>query len=64
MRMLIAKLRNVTRWFQSNLTNRKVQEGNDQEKVQSERNSHSKNEAGKTKSTIRYLYLESISQAE
>ena len=32
----------------------KVQEGNDQEKVQSKRNSHSKTEVGKTKLTIRY----------
>ena len=39
----------------------KVQVGNDQEKVQSERNSHSKNRGGKNKLTIRYLYLENIS---
>ena len=40
-----------------------VQVGNDQEKAQSERNSHSapKTEVGKTKLTIRYLYLENIS---
>ena len=40
---------------------KKVQVGNDQEKVQSERNSHSKTEVGKTKLTIRYLYIENIS---
>ena len=35
----------------------KVQVGNDQEKVQLERNSHSKNRDGKkTKLTIRYLH--------
>ena len=39
----------------------KVQVGNDQEKAQSERNSHSKNRGGKkNKLTIRYLYLENI----
>ena len=31
---------------------------NDQEKAQSERNSHSKNRGGKTKLAIKYLYLE------
>ena len=38
-----------------------VQAANDQEKAQSERNSHSKNLGGKTELTIRYLYLENIS---
>ena len=48
--------------FVSNLTSmlpmpKKVQVGNDQEKEQSERNSHSKNRGGeKTKLTIRHLY--------
>ena len=41
---------------------RKVQAGKDQEKAQSEKDSHSKTEAGKkTKPTIRYLYHENIS---
>ena len=40
---------------------KKVQEGSGQEKAQSERNAHSKNRGGKTKLTIRYLYLENIS---
>ena len=41
---------------------KKVQVGNDQEKAQSEKNSHSKNRGGKkTKLTIRYLYHENIS---
>ena len=39
----------------------KVQVGNDQEKAQSEKASHSKTEVGKTKLTIRYLYSENIS---
>ena len=34
---------------------------NDQEKAQSERDSHSKHRGGKTKLTIRYLYFENIS---
>ena len=34
----------------------KVQVGNDQKKVQSKRNSHSKTEVGKTKLTLRYLH--------
>ena len=41
--------------------NKKVQVGNDQENAQSERNSHSKTEVGKSKLTIRYLYFENIS---
>ena len=41
---------------------KKVQVGKDQEKVQSEKDSHSKNRGGeKTKLTIRYLYHENIS---
>ena len=41
---------------------RKVQVGKDQEKAQSEKNSHSKNRGGKkTKLTIGYLYHENIS---
>ena len=40
----------------------KVQVGKDQEKAQSEKDSHSKNRGGeKTKLTIRYLYHENIS---
>ena len=40
----------------------KVQVGNDQEKAQSEKYSHSKNRGGeKTKLTIKYLYHENIS---
>ena len=35
--------------------------GNDQEKAQSEKDSTSKTEVGKTKLTIRYLYNENIS---
>ena len=39
-----------------------VQVGKDQEKAQSEKDSHSKNRGGKkTKLTIRYLYHENIS---
>ena len=41
---------------------KKVQVGKDQEKVQSEKDSHPKNRDGKkTKLTIRYLYHENIS---
>ena len=41
--------------------NKKVQVGKDQEKAQSEKDSHSKNRGGKkTKLTIRYLYHETI----
>ena len=41
---------------------RKVQVGKDQEKAQSEKDSHSKNRGGKkTKLTIRYLYHINIS---
>ena len=40
---------------------RKVQVGNDQEKAQSEKDSHSKNRGGKNKLTIRYLYHGNIS---
>ena len=36
----------------------KVQVGKDQEKAQSEKDSHSKTEVGKTKLTIRHLYHE------
>ena len=36
---------------------KKVQEGKDQEKAQSEKDSHSKNRDGKNKLTIRYMYL-------
>ena len=40
---------------------KKVQVGKDQEKAQSEKDSHSKNQGGKkTKLTIRYLYHENI----
>ena len=41
---------------------KKVQVGKDQEKAQSEKDSHSKNQGGKkNKLTIRYLYHENIS---
>ena len=40
---------------------RNVKVGNDQEKAQSERNSHSKNRGGKTTLAISYLYLENLS---
>ena len=41
----------------------KVQVGKDQEKAQSEKDSHSKNQGGeKTKLTIRHLYLETYSK--
>ena len=40
---------------------KKVQVGKDQEKAQSEKDSHSKNRGGKTKLTIRYLYHVNIS---
>ena len=44
------------------LSYKKVQVGKDQEKEQSEKDSHSKNQGGKkTKLTIRYLYHENIS---
>ena len=41
---------------------KKVQVGKDQEKAQSEKDSHSKNQDGKKKkkTTIRYLYHENI----
>ena len=39
---------------------KKIQVGNYQENAQSERNSTPKSEVGKTKLTIRYLYLENI----
>ena len=43
-------------------TRKKVQVGNDQEMAQSERNSHSKNRGvGKSKMTLKYLYLEHMS---
>ena len=45
-----------------NLLGKKVQVGIDQEKAQSEKDSHSINQGGKkTKLTIRYLYHENIS---
>ena len=40
---------------------KQVQVRNDQENAQSEINSHSKIEVGKTKLTIRYFYLVNIS---
>ena len=40
---------------------KKVQVGNDQEKAQSERESLSKTEVGKTKLTTRHIYHENIS---
>ena len=40
---------------------KKVKVSNDQDMPQSERNSHCKNEVGKTKLTIRYIYKENIS---
>ena len=44
------------------LYHEKVQVGKDQEKAQSEKDSHSKNRGGKkTKVTIRYLYHKNIS---
>ena len=44
------------------ISGKKVQVGKDQEKAQSEKDSHSKNQGGKkTKPTIRYLYHENIS---
>ena len=44
------------------MLSKKVQVGNDREKEQSERYSHSKNRGGKkTKLTIRYLYHENTS---
>ena len=47
------------------LFSKKVQVGKDQEKAQSEKDSHSKNRGGeKAKLTIRYLYHENISKAE
>ena len=43
-------------------TIKKVQVGKDQEKAQSEKDSHSKNQGGKkTKLTIRHLYHENTS---
>ena len=41
-----------------NQDTKKVQVGKDQEKAQSEKDSHSKTEVGKNKLTIRYLYHE------
>ena len=44
-----------------NQKKKKVQVGKDQEKAQSEKDSHSKNQDGKkNKPTIRYLYHENI----
>ena len=40
------------------IIHKKVQVGKDQEKAQSERDSHSKNRGGKNKLTIRHLYHE------
>ena len=40
---------------------KKVQVGKDQENAQSEKDSRSKNQGGKKKLTIRYLYHENIS---
>ena len=46
-------------WLEIAKTYKEVQVGNDQEKSQSEKDSHSKNRGGKkTKLTIRYLYHE------
>ena len=45
-------------------TNKTVQVGNDQENVQSEGESLSKNRDGKHKLTIRHLYHQNISKAE
>ena len=42
---------------------KKVQVGNDQEKAQAERHSHSKNRGGKNKLTIRYVNHENISKS-
>ena len=42
------------------ILHKELQVGNDQEKAQSERNSHSKTEVGKPKLTIGYIYLENI----
>ena len=45
--------------FDVNVISKKVQVGKDQEKAQSEKDSHSKNRGGKKKQlTIRYLYHE------
>ena len=44
------------------IISKKVQVGKDQEKAQTEKDSHSKNRGGKkTKLTIRYLYHENVS---
>ena len=52
-------IENISFIFSSLFYSRKVQVGKDQEKAQSERDSHSKNRGGKiTKLTIRYLYHE------
>ena len=51
--------------FQTRIIRKKVQVGKDQEKAQSEKDSHSKNrDMKKSKLTIRYLYHENISKAE
>ena len=53
----------VVEWQHTHLLSyKKVQVGKDQEQVQSEKDSHSKNRDGKkTKLTIKYLYHENIS---
>ena len=58
--MLISIRSNVLLiWFPDISIHWKVQVGKDQEKAQSEKDSHSKNRGGKkTKLTIRYLYHE------
>ena len=53
------KGKNVTNAIKLQTVQKKVQVGKDQEKAQSEKDSHSKNRDGeKTKLTIRYLYHE------
>ena len=54
----------ITLDLRSYESDQKVQAGNDQEKAQPEKDSHSKNRGGKKKLTIRYLYHRNISLAE
>ena len=59
-RFLTAKL--LKQGYQYHKLRKKVQVGNDQEKAQLEKDSHSKNRSGKkTKPTLTYLYHQNIS---
>ena len=59
---MLKDLYQIVVWIQFSYHFKEVQEGKDQEKAQSEKDSHSKNRGGKkNKLIIRYLYHENIS---